>query len=107
MRNFIGSFFSGELLDDLLSHKSLCVADPRLCDPKYFNNYIVKYFPRDDTKLLLFTNDPLQCLQNIILREGNTNISRWQNTINRFSNIYSYDNYCDWNFEIIKVFKTV
>lgn len=104
--DFISSFFTGDLENDLLTtNKSVCVADPRLCDPKYFRDYIVKYFPKNNTKLLLFENDPNQCLQNIILREKPENLLRWQNTINRFTNIYSYDNYENWDFEIIKVFK--
>lgn len=104
--DFISSFFTGDLLDDLLNtDKSLCVADPRLCDPKYFNNYIVKYFPKDKTKLLVFENDNQQCLHNVIARENNNRIPLWKNTIDRFSNIYSYENYEGWNIEIIKVYK--
>lgn len=104
--DFISSFFTGDLQEDLLTAgKSLCIADPRLCDPKYFRDYITKYFPRNNTKLLLFENNPDQCLQNIIVRENNKNLPWWRNTIDRFANIYSYDNYEGWNVELFKVFK--
>jgi GTPase SAR1 family protein len=101
----VGSFFTSDLCDNLFAGKSLCIADPRLCNPEIFNKFIGKYYTPSNTKLILFENDPEQCLQNVIARENNRNIIHWKNTINRLTTMYSFDTYKEWNSEAIKVFK--
>lgn len=102
--DFMGSFFTGQIYSDLENGKQLCLADPRLCDIRFFNQYISANFSIGNTKLILFENDPDKCLKNIIVREDNKNIIRWENTINRFTEKYHINNYEGWNLEIIPVF---
>ena len=103
--DFISNFFNGELIDELLENKDICIADPRLCNKEIFEKYmkcIEEIVNKSDISLILFKNDKEQCLKNI----ENRNKKRVINNIERLSMIYNpYDEiYMKYKNEIIDVY---
>ena len=96
--DFISHFYNGNLIKDLENKINICVADPRLCDFKIFEKFIC-YFK--SPKLILYENNPEQCLQNLKNRERKIGISK---SIHILSNVYNLDNYKKYNYLIIPVF---
>ena len=88
-------------MNSLKLKQNICINDPRLCCFKTFKAYInvfIKYIEMKDIKLILFENDPKQCIKNIKLDNKMTNI------IN-LTKIYLTSNYNKYNFCIIPVYK--
>ena len=100
--DFINNFYDGELLDTIQSGNKVCINDPRLCQHIIFEKYISifkKYVNHDNIYLILFENNPNQCIKNVLQR--NNNKVGIINTIKNNSKMYSTDNYTKWNHQII------
>lgn len=103
--DFIGSFINGKVIRTLKDNTKICLTDPRLCDISIFNRYIScieHYVNRDKIKIILFENNPDLCLNNAKIRGD---IDKVKHTIEFYSNIYSLDNYSEWNHIIVQVYK--
>lgn len=102
--DFISNFIDGELIEDLKLHKNVCVADPRLCNFQIFEKVmktIEEYIDKNNITLILFKNNKEQCLVNAKERK-NKNVD---NTIENYSKVYNLDNYKNYNYKILDVFK--
>lgn len=100
--DFLRNFFDGEVMEKISEDKDICLADPRLCNPKIFNDFIktiLKVLDKSKIKLLLFENNPERCLINANKRVGK-NVNKM---IEIYSKIYDLNNYNEFNYEILKV----
>ena len=102
--DFLRNFFDGEVMEKISEDKNICLADPRLCNPKIFKDFIetiLKVLHKSKIKLLLFENNPERCLIN-----ANKRISKnVEKMIDIYSKIYDLNNYLEFNHEIIKVYE--
>lgn len=102
--DFITHFYNGKLIDTIKEGNKVCIADPRLCIYKTFTRYIKQIeLYTTNIELILFENNPTQCLINI----GNRNDGRKgiENTIMKYSELYNLANYWDYKHKIISVWK--
>ena len=100
--DFIRNFFDGEVMEKIKEGKDICLADPRLCNPRIFNDFIkeiLKVLNKTEIKLLLFENNPERCLINANKRIGK-NVTKM---IETYSKNYNLDNYLEFDCEILKV----
>jgi tRNA uridine 5-carbamoylmethylation protein Kti12 len=101
--DFVSNIFDGELIESIKKgNQDICIADPRLCNPSIFTRImkvIEEYIDISNINLILFENDKTKCFINSKKR-NNKNVDK---TIEFLSNIYHYDNYKNYNFEIIKI----
>lgn len=102
--DFISNFIDGELIEDLKLQKNVCIADPRLCNFQIFKNVmktIEEYIDKNDITLILFKNNKEGCLVNAKERK-NKNVD---NTIENYSKVYNLDNYKNYNYKILDIYK--
>ncbi len=104
--DFIRYFWKGYVMKSIKNNDKVCLIDPRLCMFDVFKRYISKiekYVSRDKIKLVIFDNNPDQCLLNIKDRDNRKGIDR---TILEYSKVYNIDHYKDWICHTIPVFMT-
>jgi hypothetical protein len=100
--DFISNFFDGEIIEKI--NDEICLIDPRLCNFELFKEIMIeieKYIDRSKIKLLLFENNPEGCLVNSRMRQKK-NVEKM---IEIYSKKYDLDNYRDYDYEILKVYK--
>lgn len=100
--DFITTFFDNELIEDLETGIDLCITDPRLCDINRFRDYMKlfnNYVKKEDIKLIIFKNNPENCL----LNAGKRNKKRVEKTIEMYSKIYNPELYKDDGYTIVKI----
>jgi cytidylate kinase len=100
--DFISNLFDGEIIKKI--NEEICLIDPRLCDFKMFKNIMMeieKYIDRSKIKLILFENNPEGCILNSRMRPKK-NVEKM---IEIYSKKYDLDNYRDYDYEILKVYK--
>jgi hypothetical protein len=100
--DFITTFFDNELIEDLEAGIDLCITDPRLCDINRFRDYMKlfnNYVKKEDIKLIIFKNNPENCL----LNAGKRNKKRVEKTIEMYSKIYNPELYKDDGYTIVKI----
>ncbi len=107
--DFIDNYFSGQVVNELNKIKNgnkVCLIDPRLCLPNIFKRYMIefqKYVNNDNILLILFENNPQQCIKNVANRtDGKRNI---ESTIFKYSQVYDTENYTKYKNEVISVYK--
>lgn len=104
--DFISDFYNGHVIDALQKGRKISVADPRLCDFTIFSRYLnifEQFIDPSHIRLILFENNPQQCLINIQLRnDSRRNVER---TLHLYSSFYHLDNYIklDYPFTILPV----
>jgi hypothetical protein len=100
--DFVSNFFDGEIIEKI--NEEICLIDPRLCNFELFKEIMMeieKYIDRSKIKLLLFENNPDGCLVNSRMRQKK-NVEKM---IEIYSKNYDLDNYRDYDYEILKVYK--
>ena len=100
--DFVSNFFDGEIIEKI--NEEICLIDPRLCNFELFKEIMMeieKYINRDKIKLILFENNPEGCLENSRMRQKK-NVEKM---IEIYSRKYDLDNYRDYDYEILKVYK--
>jgi len=100
--DFVSNFFDGEIIEKI--NKEICLIDPRLCNFELFKEIMMeieKYIDRSKIKLILFENNPEGCLVNSRMRQKK-NVEKM---IEIYSKKYDLDNYRDYDYEILKVYK--
>ena len=100
--DFVSNFFDGEIIEKI--NDEICLIDPRLCNFELFKEIMMeieKYIDRSKIKLLLFENNPDGCLVNSRMRQKK-NVEKM---IEIYSKKYDLDNYRDYDYEILKVYK--
>nr|WBF70306.1 hypothetical protein [Megavirus caiporensis] len=119
--DFISTFYDGEIISALVNNKKVCINDPRMCIFDIFTRYIKimeKYIDRNNICLILFGNDPKQCIINTNNRiENKYNNMNTRNSeqkilekkhlefnIVEYAKKYSIKNYLKWNHTIIDVY---
>ena len=96
--DFIFNYYNGSLLKDLKTKTNVCVVDPRLCIKQTFDKYITewcKLVKMSDIYLILYENNPIQCMENSPHRKKDI---LW------LSENYEIEKYKTYNYEIKKVF---
>jgi hypothetical protein len=96
--DFVSTYYNGEAEQALMSDQKVCLIDPRLCVPDVFNRYIgriEKIVPREEITLVLFSNEPAKCIENVLKRNKDT--SSFENSIREYSLRYRPDTYESWN----------
>lgn len=85
--DFIPDMHQLKFVDALKNNDKVCLADPRLCIPEMFDNsmsIIQQYVPKEEIQLVVFKNDPEQCIKNkVVLKK----------TIERYSKMYNTNYY--------------
>lgn len=102
--DFISDYFSKSGLSGNLDKEKICVCDPRLCMKGMFDYYmglIQRFINKDKIKLILFDNNPEQCLINIQLRNDKLSAS---NNVGTLSQHYCIENYEGYNGIILPVY---
>jgi len=102
--DFLRNFFDGEIMEKIRENKDICLADPRLCNFRIFDEFIqeiLKIIDKSFIKLILFENNPERCLKNSNDRKGK-NVAKM---IEMYSKIYDLNNYSGFDCEIIKVYE--
>ena len=100
--DFISNFFDGEVIEKI--NEEICLIDPRLCNFELFKEIMMeieKYIDRSKIKLILFENNLEGCLVNSRMRQKK-NVEKM---IEIYSKKYDLDNYRDYDYEILKVYK--
>ena len=90
----ISTFYNGKALSAIKSGSKVCLIDPRLCNYVLFEKYmqeIERYVDRKEIILVLFSNDPVNCLNNV----KNSNKRGLEATIDNYTKIYNLNNYKD------------
>lgn len=103
--DFIFTFYDGKLMSQLISGKKICLTDPRLCDYTLFQKYVTlfeKYIKRENIHIILFENDYVKCINNAKKRDDKR--KQIENTIMKYSKIYSISNYVNWNHDLLDVY---
>ena len=106
--DYVSKFYNGKILRNIKEGKKICLNDPRLCNIITFErhiNKILKFISKDKIKLILFKNDPIQCLENIKNREKEK--KDIVKTINYMTNIYDINCYKNFNHEIKNVYSSI
>ncbi len=111
--DFITNFYDGILLKTVREGKKILINDPRLCIYKIFINVIDKitqFVRREDVHLILFENNPIDCINNIAdiadIADIEPNKKRGlEFTITTYSKQYDLNNYKEWNNTILPVYK--
>lgn len=97
--DFLFNFYNGEVINHIKLNYNVCLTDPRLCFFKIFDQCmesIEKVIDKNNIKILLFENNPEQCILN---KPNETE------TIRKYSKSYNINNYSSFkNVEIIKVY---
>lgn len=103
--DFIDYFFNGKLIENIKSNNKVCISDPRLCIPEIFDRYmkkILKYVSKSNIFIIIFENNPRQCLINIQhTKQKKRNI---ENTIIQYSKYYDINHYKNFKHMIIPVY---
>lgn len=100
--------YNNEVVDALESSQKVCLIDPRLCLPHFFKQYISIFIERlhvkrDDIYLVLFKDDPEQCIENALNRDpSNPYVA---SLIKSWSNAYQPETYDGFDYEVREVFK--
>lgn len=119
--DFISTFYDGKLISALVNNINVCINDPRMCIFDIFIrhiNIIEKYINRNNIYLVLFENNPKQCIINADNRIDNKyNIMNTFNSkqrgsekrrlefnITEYAKKYYINNYLEWNHTIIDVY---
>lgn len=86
--DFISYFWNGKAKKDIKEGKNVCLIDPRLCIPEIFSQYESLFFDMTggDVQIVLFENDPEQCIKNKPIREKE---------IKKYSELYDTKIYYD------------
>ncbi len=103
--DFISKFYNGQTMARIIEGKRVCLIDPRLSIFTIFEKYIKiieKHVCRNNIQLILFENDPQQCLINITHRPK---LPKIEETIIKYSEKYLLTNYYQWQYKIIPVWK--
>lgn len=101
--DFITTFYTGQVIQALREEKDILLLDPRLCLRDIFNHYlaeIIKYISPDRIELILFTNDPEQCLINY--RQGTNQKYGLDKAIPQYSSHYDVNNYAPGQFKLTR-----
>jgi len=99
--DFINTLCTGKLASALKGTRPVCVSDPRLCNYWWFQKYIQPYFHPDTTQVILFENDPEQCIRNTAGRPG----GNWPSTIRRLSDLYQPSKYQSYTVKHVPVYR--
>ncbi|ANB51041.1 hypothetical protein [Powai lake megavirus] len=119
--DFISTFYDGEIISALVNNKKVCINDPRLCIFDIFARHInimEEYINRNNIYLVLFENNPQQCIINAHNRienkynnmntfnpkQKNLEKQRLELNITEYAKKYSINNYLKWNHIIINVY---
>jgi hypothetical protein len=100
--DFITTFFDNELIEDLEVGIDICIADPRLCDIDRFRDYMRifnKYVKKEKIRLILFRNNPQNCLLNARKR----GIKKVEKMIEIYGHIYNHEIYIQEGYEIYDI----
>lgn len=106
--DFITTLFNGDLINDIKKNKDICMIDPRLCNYDRFISIISiieQIIDKRKIKLILFKNDKINCLINARKRNELEKNKIVDKSIEFYSNIYDINNYSNYNYEIIDVYK--
>lgn len=86
--NFVNSFYSEKLREDIKSNKKVCLVDPRLCKMDVFRRYY-QYFKEDysdrEILVIVFEKNPEKCDLTDINYEY-------------YNKIYDVNNYEEYNY---------
>lgn len=99
--DFITKYYNGNVESALKSKQKVCLIDPRLCIPDIFLQYITEienYIDRKNILLILFENDPTNCLKNA------SKYPTLHNTIINYTQKYDLTNYQQWRYVIKPVY---
>lgn len=102
--DFITYFYNGNAVKDIKNNKKVCLNDPRLCSYEIFQRQmdtILKFITRDKIKLILFENNPEQCLINATGR--NDDRKGIKETIEYYSKLYDLNKYTDYVHDILTI----
>lgn len=99
--DFITHFYNGQVVTALLRNKQICINDPRLCNYETFKNIIEK-IPYTSIKLILFENNPNQCIKNCELKS--IKYKGVLESINILSSVYNLNNYTDYDHQVLPVY---
>ncbi len=103
--DFISDFYNGKLLDYITSGQKVIINDPRLCIKSIFIKYISifeSYVNSDQINLILFENNPKQCITNVKIRNDRRN--NIIESITEYSKKYLLENYTRLDYKIIKIY---
>lgn len=100
--DFITTFFDNELIEDLEEGIDICITDPRLCDINRFRDYMKifrEYVRKEDIRLILFRNNPENCLLNARKR----GIKKVEKMIDTYGRIYNHEMYMKEGYDIYEI----
>jgi len=98
--DFITTYHDGRIVDTLKAGKRVCLSDPRLCFPAFFQMYIkifLGFVSKKDIQLILFENNPDKCWYNLMEREDGAKVA---DMIPGFSEDYDEETYKDFEYEV-------
>lgn len=109
-KTYYSQKLSGFILDDFLNgdyiniikphlNKNIILIDPRMCIQSVFDRIYNNLIKLSSIQLILYKNDPEQCLKNIVNRDTRKNISE---TIQKYSKCYDLEYYNKYNVIDIK-----
>lgn len=100
--DFLSNVWNGKAIDDVNKGKDVILVDPRLTYPKTFSR-VINMFNKQPDLIILFENDPDQCIMNSKLRVPYRDVHR---NITSFSEHYSFDTYLNYETKVVDVYKS-
>lgn len=102
--DYISDEYNGRVQFAIRSGYKVCLNDPRLCIPDTFDihiNKILKYLDISQLHLIIFENNPEQCLINVTLRnDKRRGIEQSIINYSKLYNIKHYDAYYHTNVPV-------
>ena len=100
--DFLDNYFDNTLLNCVKNNENLCINDPRLCNFSVFEdlmNDLLFLIDENDYNIIIYKNQPKQCINNLRKREINLNRKkRFYNSIIFLSKNYDIDKYLNYKY---------
>jgi hypothetical protein len=98
--NFVDSFYSDTIRNDLKNNKRICLVDPRLCKMDVFKRYY-QYFKEDysdkEILVILFEKNSEKAQENMLQNK------QVDNNFDLYNKIYELSNYEEYNYVVFPV----
>lgn len=93
--DFFREYANCSLINDIKNNINVCMNDPRLCIINNFEfiiNDIIKYIDVEKIIVIIYNNNPKQCIENLKLRKHDNNTyKKIENSIKNISTSYNID----------------
>ena len=101
--DFLNDFYNNKALKAIESGKNIILIDPRMCIPHIWDKTVkkVEKVAKKNVKLILFENDPENCIKNV---EKRGDMKVLPETIIEYSKLYDLSIYTKYECKLLRVY---